>query len=277
MNNMSDIARAVRESINPRRLILFGVIAIFVSHITAQDKPLADDRAVAILSRAVQNLGGDRYLRIKTQIGKGKFSIIREMSIASFQSFYDVIVFPDKGRTEFKGGGSRTVQVNTGDTGWIFDGDQELVKIQTGRQVAGFKRGIRTSLDNLLRGGWKGEAELSYAGKRPSTLGKRNDVVKLTYKDGFVVEFEFAVDDGMPQKATYKRNNDDGEEIKEEDRYAQFLDVQGIKSPYIIDRFTNGKQTSRINFETLEFNKTVPESIFVKPANAKEAKKQIKL
>lgn len=233
-------------------------------------------RAEGIIARAVQLLGGDRYLQIRTQIGRGKFSTIREGAVVAFQTFTDVIVFPDKERTEFKGGGSRTIQTNTGNTGWIYDGDQELIKVQNEGQVANFKQGIRTSLDNLLRGGWKTEADLAYIGKRPSTLGKRNDVLRLTYKDGFVVEFEFS-DDGLPAKSIHKRPGDEGEDIKEEDRYAQFIDVGGIKSPFIVDRFTGGQPSSRINYESLEFNKTIPESIFAKPANPKEAKKEIKL
>ena len=129
----------------------------------------------------------------------------------------------------------------------------------------------------MLRGYWKNEAELTYVGRRPATLGKRNEVVKLTYKDGLAVEFEFAADDGVPQKAIYARVDAEGAEIKEEDRYAQFIDVAGVKSPFIIDRFTNGVQNSRINYETIEFNKAVPDSIFSKPANAKELKKDLKL
>lgn len=235
-----------------------------------------DPKAQEVLNKAVVSLGGNRYLQVKSQIGRGKFSTIREGAVVSFQTFVDVIVFPDKERTEFKGNGSRTIQANSGDTGWIFDGDQELIKIQNKDQIANFKQGIRTSLDNLLRGHWKGEAEVTYVGRRPATLGKRNDVIKLTYKDGFIVEFEFAVDDGLPQKAIYKRTSADGEEIKEEDRYAQFIDVGGIKAPFIIDRFTNGSPSSRINFESVEFNRRIPDSIFAKPSNAKDARKEAK-
>lgn len=220
-------------------------------------------------------LGGDRYLQVRSQVGRGKFSVIRDNIVASFQTFVDIIVFPDKERTEFKSRGSKTVQVNTGSTGWIYDGDQELIKVQNEAQVADFKRGISTSLDNLLRGYWKGEAELSYGGRRPASLGKRNDVVKLTYKDGFTVEFEFS-DDGMPQKSLFKRTSPGGDEIKEEDRYAQFIDVDGVKAAFIIDRFTAGSQSSRINYESIELNKSVPDSVFAKPANAKDAKKEIK-
>jgi outer membrane lipoprotein-sorting protein len=65
--------------------------------------------------------------------------------------------------------------------------------------------------------------------------------------------------------------------VTEEDRYAQFVDVNGIKAPFIIDRYTNGKQNSRINYETIEFNKSVPDSVFAKPSSPKDVKKDIKL
>jgi len=236
----------------------------------------ANGQAEVVLQRAVKNLGGDKYLDVKSQIGRGRFSIFKDNVLISFQTFTDVIVFPDKERTEFKGGKSRTVQVNTGGSGWVFDGDAEKLRDQDEGQVLNFKQGIRTSLDNLLRGGWRNEGELSYVGKRAATLGKRNDVVKLTYKDGFAVEFEFTADDGLPVKAIYMRKNADGEDVKEEDRYAQFVDVGGVRTPFIIDRFTNGIASSRINYESVEFNKTIPDSWFAKPANPKEAKKEIK-
>ena len=251
--------------------ILSLVFGITVFAQTDQSKS-----AENIVTKAVEVLGGDKYLNIKTQIGRGRFSVVRDGAVISFQSFTDVIVFPDRERTEFRGAGSKTVQTNTGGNGWVYDGDQELIKIQTEKQVENFRQGLRTSLDNLLRGYWKGQGELTYVGKRPSTLGKRNDVIRLTFKDGFAVEFEFA-DDGLPQKAIYKHTNADNEEVTEEDRYAQFLDIGAVKTPFIIDRYTNGVQNSRINYESVEFNRSIPDSIFAKPASPKEMKKDLKL
>jgi hypothetical protein len=235
-----------------------------------------DAKARDVIAKAVQIMGGERYLQVKTQVVKGKYSLLGEKGLISFKSFIDVIVFPDKERTEFKGGSSRTIQTNSGSTGWIYDNDIEAIKDQTPAQVGAFKQSIRTTIDNILRGYWKGEAEASYAGRRPATLGKRNDVIRLTYKDGFVVEFEFA-DDGTPQKAVYKRANAAGEEIKEEDRYALFIDVDGIRTPFIIDRYTDGRQASRINYDSVEYNKPIPDSIFKRPSTPKEAKRDIKL
>jgi hypothetical protein len=253
-------------------IVFTGTILVNAQPETAK----TNDPAVAVINKAVQFLGGDRYLQVETQIGRGKFSVLRGPGVSSFQSFIDVIVFPDRERTEFKSMGSKTIQVNTGDSGWVFDGDQSVIKEQDQKQISDFHRALRTSLDNVLRGYWKGQADLSYVGKRPAMLGKRNDVVKLTYEDGFVVEFEFSADDGTPQKALYKRPDGGSDTIKEEDRYAQFIEEGGIKTAYVIDRFTDGSHASRINYESVQFNRSIPDSIFAKPATPKEAKKELK-
>ena len=237
-----------------------------------------DAKAEAVIKRAVENVGGARYLQATTQIGRGRYSIIRDGALVSYQTFVDIIVFPDRERTEFKSGGAKTVQVNAGDANWIFDGEAQTINVQNKNQNESYKRSIRTSLNNLLRGSWRKEAgvKLQSAGRRQAGLGKRNDVVKLVYDDGFSVEFEFS-DDGLPVKAIYKRKNADGEDALLEDRYAQFVEVQGIKTPFIVDYFENNQQSSRANYETVEFNKAVPDAIFVQPKTAKELKKDLKL
>lgn len=257
-------------------LLLTFFVAFSAGQAPAQDKPEADN-AEAIVERAVDYLGGPKYLNVTSQVSRGRFSIFKEGVVVSFQSFLDIIVFPDKERTDFKSSGVKIVQTNIGDTGWIFDGNVERIKDQDENQIENFKRGIRTSLDNLLRGKWRGEATLSYVGRRQATLGKRNDVVKLVYEDGLTVEFEFAAENAQPAKALFIRTGADGEEIREEDRYAQFVEVGGIRTPFIIDRFTDGAHSSRINYESVEYNRTIPESIFAKPSNPKDMKKDLKI
>lgn len=265
------------KTLSPSLLLLLAVVFIAPLTASAQQAMADRDSAEAVLNAASRALGGDKYLQIKNQVGRGRFSIIRDGVIISFQSFIDVIVFPEKERTDFKSGGVRSVQTNVGNTGWLYDGDAEMIKDQDEKQIENFKRGIRVSMDNLIRGGWRKTASLTYLGKRPSTLGKRNDVLKLTYDDGFAVEFEFATETSLPQKAKFKRLNTDNEEIIEEDRYAQFVNLGGVMTPLVIDRFTNGNQSSRINFESVEYNKSIPEAIFSKPSSPKELRKDLKL
>jgi hypothetical protein len=133
-------------------------------------------------------------------------------------------------------------------------------------------------MENLLHGWWRKEgATLSYGGRREATLGRRNEVIKLTYPDGFWIEYEFAAIDGTPAKVIYKRkqknpDTDQDEEFNEEDRLFKMIGSGGVSVPFVVDHFRNGVQTSRINYETIEFNKSLPDSLFAKPANIKAVK-----
>lgn len=261
-----------------KKILAFLFVILVLCNLTYSQTQSADDKAEAIIKRAVEKLGGQKYLQAQSSISSGNYSVLLEGQPQQFSSFTDVIVFPDKERTEFKQGGVKNVQTNIGASGWLFDGSARIVKEQSKTEVEDFRRGVRTSLDNLLRGNWrKAEgAEISYAGRRQAGIGKRNDVVKLVYPDGFAVEFEFS-DDGFPVKAIYRRTNSGGEELKEEDRYAQFVEVQGIYAPFILDHYINDKHASRINYLNIEFNKNIPDSVFTKPSDVKALKKDLKL
>ncbi len=266
-----------RNTLTRKRVTLtFAIVFVVLAHVGALAQAKNDEAAEAVIKKAVTYLGGSNYLNVKTLYATGKFSMMRDGVIVSFQTFTDVIVYPDKERTEFKFNGVKNIQTNVGDTGWIFDGAAGVINVQNEKQIADFKRGMKVSLDNLLRGAWRGNGVLTYVGKREATLGKRNDVIRLTFDDEFVVEYEFTAE-GTPVKAVYKSVNADGEESKEEDRYAQFVETGGIKAPYIVDHFSGGIQTSRINYITIEYNRNVPDSVFTKPTNPKDLKKDLKL
>jgi outer membrane lipoprotein-sorting protein len=45
-----------------------------------------------------------------------------------------------------------------------------------------------------------------------------------------------------------------------------------VLTPYVIDHYRNGTQTSRINYDSVEFNKPIADSLFAKPASIKAVK-----
>lgn len=247
----------------------------------AQDEkpsPSPNEKAEQIVQRALKGVGGDRYLQVKTQIGRGFFTEFRDGVSGLPIKFVDYIAYPDKERTEFTGGGARTVQTNFRGGGWIYDGAALTLKDQTAQQLEEFKLVTRVTVENLLHGSWREQgATLSYVGRREAGVGRRNEVVRLTYADGFWVEYEFAADDGMPAKVLYQRKqtNRDTEEvevIKEEDRLHKLITLDGIVAPFIIDHYRNGIQTSRIGYETVEYNKPLADTLFAKPASIKAIK-----
>jgi len=270
----------------------FLLLFVFATALNAQSQqftPNDDGKAQQIINNAIEKLGGEKYLNVRTAISKGLYSQFREGQAEQISTFIDYISYPDKERTEFKTNKIRYIQTNVGNTGWTFDGASLTIKEMKDDQVNEFRNyTLRTSVEYLLRGFWKKDsAKLEYAGKREAGLGKRNEVVRLVYEDGFSVEFEFnakglsvSPTDWFPARVVYKRRvepsegekTDDDGTVKEEVRFGQFVEVNGVMTPNVIDTYRNGKQTARVNFQSIEFNKEIPESLFAKPTNVKEIK-----
>jgi hypothetical protein len=233
----------------------------------------ADEKALAVVARAVEALGGAAYLGVRTMVSQGYFTQFRDGVGGIPSSFRDYMAYPDRERTEFKGAGVRLVQVNTGETGWLFEAKSKKLTDVTPEQAADFRTAMRTSVDNVLRGWWRAEgASLAYVGRREAGLARRNEVVRLSYPDGFEAEFEFDAREGLPAKVVYKRQNAEGETVEEEDRYAQFIAVGGVRVPYVIDHYRAGVQSSRVNYDKVEVNSPIPDSLFAKPADVKSIK-----
>jgi outer membrane lipoprotein-sorting protein len=265
------------------RKVTGALLAILVSVISclAQSDAAAkasDEKAEQIVQKAIQAIGGDAYLNVKTVTGRGFYTQYHDGVSGVPLRFVDYIAYPDRERTEFTGDGNRIIQTNYQNEGWMFDAAAKTLKDQTAKQVEDFRTAMRTSMENLLRGWWRKEgATLSYVGRREASLGRRNEAVKLTYPDGFWIEYEFSAVEGTPAKAIYKRkqknpDTDEMFETSEEDRFFKPVAVAGVSAPFVIDHFRNGVQTSRINYESIEFNKPLADSLFAKPANIKAIK-----
>ena len=240
---------------------------------TPSPSPANDQKAEQILERATKALGGDSYLKVRSLTSRGYYTQFKDGASGLPLTFVDYIVYPDRERTEFKGAGVKVIQTNTGDTGWLYDGQAKTLLDMTREQVEDFHFAMRTNIDYLLRGFWRKEgARLSYVGRREAGLARRNETVRLVYTDGLAVEFEFGAQDNMPSKVLYKKKDKEGVETAEEDRFAQFIDIEGVMMPFIIDHFRNGAQSSRINYQSIELNRPVPENLFARPANAKAVK-----
>jgi hypothetical protein len=69
-----------------------------------------------------------------------------------------------------------------------------------------------------------------------------------------------------------KPDSDETEEVAEEDRLAKPITIAGVTSPWVIDHYINGNQTSRINYESVEYNSPLADTLFAKPVNIKSIK-----
>lgn len=232
-----------------------------------------DEKAEEIIRRAVAAQGGSAYLGVRSLIGRGYYSPFDKGVALPPQKFVDYLVFPDRERTEFRSARGRFIQTNEGERGWVYEQQTRSLVDMTPEQVANFKLAMRTSTDNLLRGWWRqAGARLTYLGRREAGLAKRNEAVRLTYPDGFFVDYEFGAKDALPAKVLYKRKSAEGEEVAEEDRFASYQAIGGLTVPFVIDHYRAGEQSSRINYDSLEINAAIPDTLFAKPASIKAIK-----
>ena len=237
-----------------------------------------DKKAEEIVQKGLEAVGGKTYLNVRTVIGRGIYSQYKDGAPEVPSKFVDYIIYPDKERTEFTGGGVRTILANSSGKGWIFDGMVKNLKDQKPDQLEDFKISMRTGFESLLHGWWRKEGgTLSYAGRREAGLARRNEAVRVTYPDGFWVEYEFGARDGLPAKVIYKRkrknpDTDEIEEITEEDRLLKPVTIEGIVTPFVIEHFANNIQTSRVSYDSVEYNRQISDSLFDKPTNIKGLK-----
>jgi hypothetical protein len=258
-------------------MILLLIISLLFAQTPAPTTSV-DEKSQQIIDHAIEVVGGRKYVGVQTVIGKGFYTAFKDGISQLPARFLDYIAYPDSERTEFTGAGIKTIQTNTGDTGWMFDGAVKKISDQSPAQVDDFKRALRTSLEYLLKGYWKQEGgKITYVGRREAGLAKRNETIRLTYPDGFWIEYEFGAKDYLPAKIIYKRERKDPDsgdmvETTEEDQLLKYITVDGVTAPWVVDHFVNGKQTSRINYESIQYNQRLPDNLFAKPADVKAIK-----
>jgi len=258
-------------------MILLLILSLLMAQTPAPSTSV-DQKSQEIIDRAIETLGGQKYLGVQTVIGKGFYTTFKDGISQIPARFLDYLAYPDRERTEFTGAGIRTIQTNDGDTGWMFDGAVKKISDQTPAQVAEFKQAIRTSLEYLLRGYWKKDGgKITYVGRREAGVGKRNETIRLTFPDDWWIEYEFGARDGLPAKIIYPRERKDPDsgdmvEMIEEDHLFKFITIDGVTAPWVIDHFIKGKQTSRIAYEQVQYNQRFADNLFAKPADVKSIK-----
>jgi outer membrane lipoprotein-sorting protein len=258
-------------------MILLLILSLLFAQSPAP-KSSVDETSQQTIDRAIETMGGQKYIGVQTAIGKGFYSTFKDGISQIPARFLDYIAYPDRERTEFTGAGIRTIQTNTGDTGWMFDGSVKKISDQTPQQVEDFKQAIRTSLEYLLRGYWKkDEGKITYVGRREAGVGKRNETIRLVFPDDWWIEYEFGARDGVPAKIIYKRERKDPDSgdmvwMTEEDQLFKWITIDGVTAPWVVDHFVNGKQTSRINYESVQYNQRFADNLFTKPADLKSIK-----
>jgi hypothetical protein len=240
---------------------------------TPQAKDPGEEGA-RLISLAIEARGGDRYLGIKNLIATGQYTPFDGGTSTSPVPFMDTIVFPVTERTEFGKGKKkdRRIQVNDGDRGWTYDGENQTLKEQNADQVRDFLEGLQCDVDQILRGGWKAPGvRVRFSGREETRPGERADILEIQLTPERKVFISLDRSTHLPFALVYEKPSDKGL-TRNETRFAQYVVYDGVKFPNIVDFFRDGVQTSRINYQEVKLNTAIAGDTFAKPESAKAVK-----
>ncbi len=242
------------------RMVSLALLPWLLPPILAQEDPTR-----ALFEVATHALGGEKYLALKSLMGRGLYSQFNEREqLQALLPFTVYIVYPDRERVEFGRGKDRFIQVNMGVRGWIYDGPSRTLRDQKEEEIARFRTAQRRSLETVMRDLWRrSDVKLRYLGERELWFRQRGVgvelIVPLEGEERDRIQVYFDPHTHLPVKLAYE---------DEEERFYLYQDFDGIKLPLRIDRYRGDVQVSRVSFEEVQVNAPIDPKLFEKPSSA---------
>ena len=216
----------------------------------------AQDRAREALDQMIGTLGGEAFLNVRNIHTEGRFFQFTRGELSGIQLFADYIQFPDKERTEF-GKDRDSAVVNSGNEGWIIA--DKKVEAQTPDQVGSFQEGFRAELDYLLRFHLgHPDTTVQYLGRKIINFS-RTDVLEVRDPDKTQIRLYIDRQSHLPVRKEVRRL---GSPKVEEEVYSNFHEFQGVTTPLLLSRYTDGVKTMEIHIESVRYNSNLPEALF---------------
>jgi hypothetical protein len=221
------------------------------------------EKAKALLQQTIQALGGEKWLNVQDEVCTGRFGQFGHSgALNGYESFYDMIKFPDKDRTEFYKQ-RNIINVFDGDKGWVLD--RGGVTEAAPSDVADYEGDLKKDLDHLLRFRLKEPGMIfRYAGPDIVEL-KEVDWVELVDNDGRTIRLAIAKLTHLPvQKQVITRDPTTNLRETETEYYSNWLQVDGLEVPFQVTRQRNGIKVYQAFYSGCKFNTGLSDSLFTK-------------
>jgi len=227
-----------------------------------------------LIKQVIETRGGERYLNFKTLLANGQFTPY-DQGVSTMPSPFTYWFIPfDKERIDFGKGKKkdRRIQVNVGQTGWVYDGDAQTLKDQTDQQIKTHLEDSQFDVDRILRLLWKAEGvSVRFAGREELRPGERADVVLIQIKPDTPAYLWLDRNTHLPLSLIYEKSEAGGL-VKNEYRFFQWVTYDGVKFPNIVDFYRDGIQQNRVNYASVKLDTPITDDIFAKPASIKAIK-----
>ena len=229
-------------------------IVLFLSGVVLQAQT-ADE----ILKDYFNAIGQDKTIKVKTVTTTGKITQGgMDLPFIMYNSR------PLKLRMEFTIQGQKIIQAFDGTNGWMINPMAGSLAPQDmgPDQIKQLKQ--QADMDGLLYNYKEKESTLEYSDK-DEVDGTEVYKLKLTDKNGDITYYYIDTDSNILLKTTAKRTIQ-GNELEGNTLYSNYQMIDEMAVPFSIATVINGQTVAEIVVEKVDFDKEVPDSLFVKPA-----------
>src|SRR5438477_5688397 len=235
-------------------------LAAGAAHAAAQSRA---NRSNPVLDAMIEALGGPTFLDVKEIHTSGRFFSFSKGDLSGSNHFEDYIKMPDMERTEFGTNRNKEININRGKEGWTIAGKKEP-EPQPVKQTEEFVANFKTSFDYVIR--YVLQSPQTTIQNLPSELidFKRADVVEIRDSMKNLIRFYVDRETHLPIKMQVRRAN---QTAINEELYSNWHKFQGVMTPLLVSRSTNGIKTMEIRAETAAYNPGLSDTLFAPPVS----------
>jgi len=229
----------------------------------------ARERARQVLSSAIEAMGGDRYLGVKTEYVAGRdfqFARDRRSGLIPFQQWTHY-QDPVRHRHQVYKGKRQTLQVYNLelDKGWIQEGLSSVEEMPK-QQLENFKLTVKHDLHYLLRNrrDEEGLAFFYYGPKDIAGSGKL-EAVEVIDRTNDAVTMYFDIETHLPVHTETQFTDKLGIRHEFRTEFFNWHQQDGVLTPLSFHTFVDGEKSGETFFEELTYNTQFPAEYFLEP------------
>ena len=216
-----------------------------------------------LLDRAIQALGGDAFLKVKTAKFGGRVYAFSRGSLSGLAKVVEYVRYPHQRREEY-GKEPDTIEIFNGDGGWTIDihgakpfSAEELRRYREQELMDGFHI-LRYRLEEP-------DSWVEYAGR--DFVGNRAaEVVNFTDRENRTAAFSLDAQTYLPLRVLWLRRDPETRgRIEETELLSNYFTAQGITAPRHLLRQRDGNRIFEAFIQETSYNLDLPDSLFVPP------------
>lgn len=224
-----------------------------------------DEKARARYDRTVQAMGGKAFLSWIDSYGTGRYFVLKEDG-GGWADFWDYYKWPGKSRTDMDEKEKGLVDVFNLDLGKGWTAEYGKVRPKTEAELQRFRLSEKRNLAALFRTRIKEPGiRVFYFGPTSIDTVKPMEALEFVDAENYSVSVYFEEGEGLPVRMEYTERDEQGIVQKKTDVFYKWFSFQGVMFPKRLEFFTNGKPSGLVEYDTVKFNSSLPDSLFQEP------------